>query len=388
VEVAGMMNWKNAAPTKNGAPHRVGEDKWEADVAHLSSCTTYDIRIRGCNVAGEGMWTQVEPIKSSEPPQAPYDVQTVYQQTNSVSLEWLIDDPDGAEVITCEVQIGSALSWKTIMFVDGKAPRRVQDTKWEGVIPDLCPNTTYGVRVRGRNLAGDGVWKQQQIQTVHSPLTPGDIICSSPFPGALSLEWRVVDWRFCSVDKCDIEVGGALSWFPAVFNADAGPRRFQDHIWRACLIELTPGALCKVRIRSSNKAGYSGWRTGESQVLGVPAPPVVVTQVEWAMNKMVVEWDVPNDTDEIFGYEVQASTGCCWGEPKYENEIDAPRRFKDNVWRATLSEMEQIFVQSIRIRGYNRAGPGRWSDTMQFMVKSELEKAPGFCCLRTNALPN
>jgi len=383
VEYKGMMSWKGASFAINRDPRRIGEDKWECDITHLASNTNYDLRVRGCNVAGEGVWAEVDEVTSSEPPQAPYDIQTVYQQPNSVSLEWLIDDPDGADVITCEAQVVSGLSWVNVIFADGKAPHRVENTKWEGVIPDLCSNATYGIRIRGRNAAGDGLWKQQQIQTTHSPLPPHNIICSSPFPGALSVVWRVVDARFSSVDSCEIEVSGALAWYPAVYNADAAPRRVQGHQWSACLIELTPGAACGIRIRAGNQAGYSGWRTADSEVLGTPRPPTVVRQSEWALAKMVLEWEIANDEDEIFGYEVQVSRGLFWEDAAYEDENTAPKLFKGTLWRATLLDMDETSVQSIRIRGNNRAGPGPWSDTIQFMIESELAKSSAFCCVRT-----
>merc|ERR1712137_359409 len=379
VEVLGAMSWASAQYTDKGEPSRVEGDLWQADVANLVSGTFYDMRIRGINDAGIGPWAQLEHIKSSEAPQAPFAIQTIHQGPDSVSIEWQVDDPDGADVTSGEVQIGSALSWAN---AQGEAPQRVKDNVWRGVIADLVPNTTYSIRVRAKNEAGEGLWKPQQVQTCHSPLPPHEITYSSKLPGMASLEWRVVDWKYCAVSSCEIEVGGAMSWYPAVFQECMEPQRVRDHIWSACVVDLAPGAPSALRVRAINAAGESGWRTLEVDTLGAPAPPLSIECIDWTLDKMVLTWEVGSDKDEIFGFGVEVGAGLFWGEPVYDNEDDAPRQIEGGKWKATLAQMSDSVGQCIHIRGNNSAGPGPWCDTKTYTTEGEVEKTPGYCCVR------
>lgn len=379
VEILGMMSYASAKFTWEGKPARVEGDLWQADVAELVSSTFYDMRIRALNDAGVGPWARLEHIKSSDMPDAPYSIKTILQEPESISIEWLVDDPEGAEVTSCEMQVATSLSWAD---AKGGQTQRVEDTVWRGVIAGLVPNTAYCVRVRAKNAAGDGLWKQQQVQTCHSPLPPHSIRFSSPLPGVVSLNWQVVDWKYCSVDRCEIEVGGTVTWFPAVFNEDMEPQRVRDHLWSARVSNAAPGTACTLRIRAGNKAGFSGWSTTEVLALGAPAAPLYIECVDWTMEKMTLTWQVGSDKDELFGYDVEVGEGLFWGEPVYDDEDAAPRQIEAGKWQATLSNVSPSIAQCIHIRGKNSAGPGRWCETKNYTIESELDKTPGYCCIR------
>merc|ERR1719491_1508349 len=100
----GSPYYTSPAFDAGGAPNRISDDRWQATITDVTGDTTYNVRIRGSNIAGPGPWFRHE-FKTAEKPAAPTELRCAKCAEDEACLEWQVADPDGAKVTSCEVQV-------------------------------------------------------------------------------------------------------------------------------------------------------------------------------------------------------------------------------------------------------------------------------------------
>lgn len=384
VQQRGALSWA-AAELEGGTagPQRVvGSSIWRATVVALSGATAYDFRVRGCNESGQGKWATPQEFRTSDVPTKPVLLQCLKRQPDRLFLEWCVEDPDGAEVVGCEVQVGGSLSWAAPETEAGAEPVRTSgSTTWQVTITGLVGATSYDVRVRGNNMAGVGEWSQQEaFRTSEAPPEPSGLQCAQRLPEELLLEWQVADPEGAEVSHCEVQVRGALSWAPAALEVAGGPARQQGGGWRARLVGLAGATAYEVRVRGCNASGNGQWslvqlfRTSEA-----PAKPSELRCTRRLPEQLSIEWDASDpEGAEVTSCEVQLQGSLSWAAAELEGG-SAPLRQSGETWAATLVGLVGATPYDIRVRGCNACGEGQW--LLWQLRTSDAPPAPsGFRC--------
>lgn len=406
VQLAGSVSWISASHPGGGVPSRVRDNVWSATVMGLASNTSYNVGVRAVNTVGAGFWSQETQFKTSVPPEEPYGIRMACRRVDSISLEWTVDDPEGAEVKSCEVEVAGSLSWTPVSFTEIPQRRCDGQQVWSAVVAGLTANTAYDVRLRGISNAGHGKWSATQaLKTSESPGPPLQLRCVSRKSDRLCLEWKVADPEGAEVTRCELHIGSQFGWSPAVFATTEGasvPQRTGTSTaedgtspvgtWSCELTTLTGDTSYALRVRGLNEAGIGAWSDiAQLRTSSVPACPFDVRCARRLPNELVLEWGLEEpEGAEVQGCEVQVGTSLGWkvgatssdpnhrGAATVDNEdmsCPVPRRIGGERWRAAVKGLEGNTMHTVRICGVNQAGGGQWSSQLQFKT-SEVPSAP------------
>eukprot|EP00930_Biecheleria_cincta_P034629 TRINITY_DN23904_c0_g1_i1.p1 TRINITY_DN23904_c0_g1~~TRINITY_DN23904_c0_g1_i1.p1 ORF type:complete len:904 (+),score=109.16 TRINITY_DN23904_c0_g1_i1:151-2862(+) len=364
VEIASSLSWH--AAMLSIAPAR-RNDRWRATVVGLTAATSYDVRVRGRNAAGEGMWTQNR-FTTSKPPSTPVKVKCRRRRTDGLDIEWALDDPDGAPVAECEVEVASPLSWRKASL--SLVPTRVDD-RWHARLAGLAGATSYDVRVRGKNAAGDGPWVQQRFQTSDCPSPPQGLSCTQRAPNELSVRWQVLGVEGAPTLGCEAQIFQNGYWIgTGVKRQGSRPQsKENDHAseedvdvedWSATFVGLDGATDYEVRVRACNSVGPGEWCEQSFSTAWTPPAPVAVNCIERLPDKLVLEWDIADpEGAEVTNCELQLAGTMGWYSAMIEAE-QKPTRCTGNTWRASITGLPPDADQQLRVRGRNASGPGAW----------------------------
>lgn len=356
IEVSGTLSYQ--APKVVQAPRRLRGDVWQVTAMELVGNSTYTFRVRGCNAAGAGPWVHGQ-FTTSEPPIQPTAFRCC-RFPNKLFFEFNVDDPAGAEVLSCDVQVSSGFSWVDALFANGVNPHRVQENRWQATIAELAGDTAYNVRIRGRNAIGGGEWMTQECRTSSKPGKPTYLQCSERGPDKLSLTWLLSPTEGAAMQDCEIEVRGSLSWAPAQLDTPPFKLGNTDARWGATLTGLSSGTSHRIRVRGRNQAGDGEWLRQEFSTSDAPETPHALRCVSWrSPETMWLEWNVEDpEGAAVTKCDVLVRIGeASWNEAV----LSDPMAKEGTSWRATITALSEDSLFAVRIRAGNAVGWSGWS---------------------------
>ncbi|CAK0866967.1 unnamed protein product [Prorocentrum cordatum] len=323
--------------------------------------------VRAVNAVGVGPWEQ-QTFATSTPPEAPDSLRRTARSPGTISLEWHLEDPDGAPVTACEAQVLGALGWQEAAFEGGGAPLQLPQPwgAWRCTVSALSIGTEYDLRVRGVNEAGCGAWGRGRFGTSELPAAPRRISRALRGASTLRLEWELADPEGAPVESCELHVMGALgalTWACASTKDAAGPRRARGSTWCADVVGLTGNTEYTFRARGCSAGGCGAWSEAcafwTSELPGEPTSGRCASRAT-ASDQLGLEWRIPDpEGAEVLSCEVEVATTLSWRRPQFLPNGE-PRRGDGGQWSAAVAGLSADTDYTFRARGRNASGAGGW----------------------------
>ncbi|MCL2093585.1 MAG: fibronectin type III domain-containing protein [Treponema sp.] len=245
--------------------------------------TQYIFHVRAVNAIGEGP-SAIQTATTWNAPSIPKDFEAITGDT-FITLSWSAPADDGGSAVTrYEVQINDETWINKYMSTSH-------------TFTGLTNGTSYTVRVRAVNNAGDGVVASVKSTPRTVPGAP-TIISAIAGDEAITLSWSApADDGGSAVTKYEVQLNSG-SWIDKSFGT--------SHIFT----DLTNGTSYTVSVRAVNAAGNGAEASATAIPIGVPEAPQNFKAVP-GNGQVVLTWEAPdNDGGKaIMGYEVTIDDG-------------------------------------------------------------------------------
>ena len=350
--IAYRVEWKlNTTPQWTGASGtNLGATARSRQITGLTNGLSYDVRVSAVNSAGNGpgdtdSGTPAAPVTV---PGAP-TIGSVTSGDSTLTVNWSPPASDGGSAITAyrvEWKLSTATSWPS-------ANKGVSDRSH--TISGLTNGSSYNVRVRAVNSAGNGPWDTDS-GTPAAPVTvPGAPTGLSVTSGdsTLALSWTAsANTGGAPVTSYDVQyklTSADDSAWTTVTRSGTVPTRF--------ISGLTNGLKYDVRVRAVNSEGGGPWATNsgtpEAATVTVPGAPTGL-RVTSGLGSLTVNWNPPvsDGGSAITAYRVEwkLSTATSWpGADKGASDRSH-----------TITGLTNGSEYDVRVRAVNSAGNGPW----------------------------
>ena len=365
--------------TKYRAEYQFGQGSWtEATssatgtsytITSLTCGTSYNFRVSafGDGTNARASWGSVSTTTSGStdacrPPAAPTDFSATGSH-QAVILSW--QDPSDGTIAgyLYRLRTNSDSDWRTWTPVPNSGPSTTSYT-----IAGLSNGTSYKVQIRARNVDGDSP------ASAEAKATPSDVIAPAAPTGLAAEGWvekvniRWDDPNNTSIIAYEYRLRRPTDsdWQDWVAMADVVDTRFFK------ILDLTPGTLYRVQIRSKNLAGHSPV-SNEASATPTAPPPAKPTGLrgDWGYRIIKLAWTNPNDNG-ITGYQYRfqqnrrgGQTYLPWGDWTDIAGSDA------NTVKHTLTQLTNFHNYRIEIRSKNAQGTSDASDIIRVWVPAQ-----------------
>ncbi len=258
-------------------------------ITGLANGTAYDIRVRAANRAGSGAWATIAATPATRP-RIPTNVEATASGRN-IQVTWTAPASGGAPITRYTVQScsGGCTSWRSTT-VSGNPPATT------ATISGLATATTYRVRVRAVNSAGESGWSATDTATTPTrPETPTDLTVTVSGPDKLTATWTapvsVSGVSHYNVQRCTARANSDGTWRCTSGWSNAGTATDTSHV----VTGLNGSTDYSVRVQAENAAGTSGWSNTYTAPTDPPTSPGVIDDLTaTAGNRQVrLSWTAP-----------------------------------------------------------------------------------------------
>ena len=240
-------------------------------ISGLANGTPYDIRVRASNRAGSSGWATIAATPAARP-RIPTNVQATARGRN-IDVTWTAPASGGSPITSYTVEScsGTCTSWRSTT-VSGNPPAT------NTTIGGLAEATTYRVRVRAVNSAGESGWSATDSATTPTrPGTPTGMTVSVAGPDQLSASWTaptaVSGISHYNVQRCTARANNNGVWSCISGWSNAGTATDTSHT----ITDLNGSTGYSVRVQAANAAGVSGWSNFASAITDPPQAPGNIT---------------------------------------------------------------------------------------------------------------
>ena len=221
-----------------------------ATITGLSNGLSYDVQVRATNSAGNSLWSDSASAMPTAPaaqapdaPQAP----TLTPGDGKIEVTWDAPADNGAEITDYDVQYKQSRATTWEMEWDA-GPSTT--TTISVIITGLTNGSTYQVRVRAANSAGEGLWSDLASATpaAAAPAAPANFAATAG-DGEVRLTWdnpgdaSISKWQYRSA----MAANGSGGW------ADI-PSSTKDTVSHT-VASLTNGQVHYFQVRAVNSSG-------------------------------------------------------------------------------------------------------------------------------------
>ena len=318
-------------------------------ITGLTNGTTYQVQVRAQNSVGAGDWSNsaTHTIGRPSAPAAP----TLTTGNAQLTATWTAASGNGSTITDYDVQYCSAgctndANWTSI-------PDTTPSTALSYTITGLTNGTTYQVRVRAENSAGNGPWSPAASVEVGLPSVPSAVTVSAGNE-TLTVNWTASAGNGSAITDYDVRYCSV--------NCDSSESAWQEHSQGknslstfATLRSLTNGTEYQIQVRADNRHGSSLWSPTVTATPGVPAAPSAPTLTA-ADHKILVDWSAPADNGTaISDYDVQYSSdgGTTWTELNANTTSTATD--------ALITGLTPSTSYQVQVQAENTVGTGPWS---------------------------
>lgn len=293
-----MSSWLPEAPLKVvecGTDTEGGCRRWRGRLSGLTGAAPYRVCARARNAVG---WSQAFSPEltcyTSDLPHAPKGLLCLRRQPNSVTVWMMLEDPEGAPVQSCSVQIHGVLGYglhpqsrflrvepaeATLSGGPGKVTRSAMC-----IVDGLQLETEYHLRLWVQNASGSARQPSLPLQvfTSERPRPPSQFTVKVG-PRVIEVEWELTDPVGAPVVACELEyskdsVFGTWQAFAAEPVAVAGTTTKSEEetsldaivllaqamavapvarLWRLRIDGLERETAYALRVRARNSVGWS-----------------------------------------------------------------------------------------------------------------------------------
>jgi photosystem II stability/assembly factor-like uncharacterized protein/phosphodiesterase/alkaline phosphatase D-like protein len=254
-------------------------------VAGLTSGNSYKFRVRALNASGAS--ANSTSIAAITVPPSPVTSGASSISTNSFTANWTA--ASGASAYFLDVSTDNGFN----TFLPGL--ENYPSSAVSQSITGLAPGTAYYYRVRAANVSGTSV-SSSNVNVSTLPVSPSLGASTGVTASGFTISWSPVVGA--SEYRVDISTdNNFLFYVGSYFN--------QLTIGTSLPVTgLSPGTVYYYRVRSANASGSSS-NSSISNVLTLPAPPVVNEASSITGNTFIISW---NSVSTATAYKVDVST--------------------------------------------------------------------------------
>jgi hypothetical protein len=263
----------------------------------LTNATTYDIKIRAVNIAGEGVESNMVQGTPTIVPSSSPTITSVDQGFTQLSVNFTEPEDDGGSAVTnYQFSTNGGTTWTT------RSPASISSPL---IISGLTNGTSYDVRIRAISAAGNGAQSNQITQSAGSPpLQPNaptvvntnaiqrlDVSWTAPNNGGFAITGYTLERRLGSGAWSIVYTGTATS-----FN-DPG---------------LSTASSYQYRVFATNSLGNSSFSNASTAInpANVPNTPSAPSVSNATLARLDASWTAPaNNNLTITGYTLQRRLG-------------------------------------------------------------------------------
>ncbi len=334
----------------------------EYAITGLTNGHEYDVAIRAVSGAVIGRWSDATSGTPRTTPGLPASI-SIKPGIKLLQLSWTVPLDNG----------GSAVSGYDLRYRDNEDPNPADawvevfnfwvggDLKYE--IAGLDNGTKYDVQIRALNIAGAGLWIEDQ----GVPIDPPSIAIEfkvAPAQSSLEVSWEYSDEDTAPVDYWEVRSRSLFSgrqdsdW---VVEKDIAGYR-SNHI----VAPLAGGDSYEAQVRGVNSVGPGPWsETKTGTPYTYPSEPVLSPLLP-GDGRLTVIWSVPaNDGGApITSYDLRLSKGIDPDVAGSWRELQAAWTAGDDAKLGLLlTGLENGESYWVGILAVNAAGRGDWSDS-------------------------
>lgn len=338
-------------------------------ISGLTAGTLYYVRVRARNAGGNSAWatTTGTPAAGLQPPTAPRTV-TATAGDATIAVAWAAPAGGGAPS-------GYRVEWGTGgAYTLGSADLASAARSYQ--ITGLTNGTTYNVRVRASNTAGNSAWATATATPAAATQAPGTPtgLAATPGNGQVTLAWTAPT------------TGGAATYYRVFYKAGTASSQPTDTTAWSPNPTASPVTITGL----TNGTSYAFWvlagnSEGESSLAGPaaatpaaaatapakPAPPTLSP----GDGTLVATWAAPDDGGAaITDYDVQVRAGASGAYSTWPHTGTART--------VTISGLTNGTAYEVRIRATNSVGPSAWSDPRTATPTSARIPGPAIALVR------
>ena len=293
----------------------------------LAYATAYSVSVQACNVAGCSAFSSKTCTTEPSFPATPAQPSACTSVTpNSFSIAWTAPVDNGAPITNYRLDKDGVLWANT-------------GTATSDSVTGLVPATTYQMKVRATNSAGDSAFSSPRSCTTAPdvPLTPAAPVCGVETWEAVPFSWTAPNAQGSAIIRYQVQIDGGSQ-----VNVNSGT----SHTYNG-LDVVTP---YDVRVRAVNGVGNGPW-SAATTCTTTPAPPDAPTTPVCGSSTdttVTISYTAPNDNgDPIIRFDTQVDSG----------SIDD----QGMALTATHSGLAYVTAYQVRVRAVNPSGAGQWS---------------------------
>jgi len=193
-----------------------GYRRWLGRIGGLEGATAYRLHARARNAVGWSPTHSPELFScTSDLPLAPTGLALLRRHPDCVTVGFSVEDPEGAPVEDCHVQLKGSLGYAThphSRFLRLPAEERENSRRSTGPKPALCiieglqHETDYQIRLLVQNAAGTArnASVPLQVATSERPRPPVEL-CVRVGPRTIEAEWQLQDPIGAPLTACELE---------------------------------------------------------------------------------------------------------------------------------------------------------------------------------------
>ncbi|MDE0025970.1 MAG: fibronectin type III domain-containing protein [Spirochaetaceae bacterium] len=189
------LGWRRAAATNWTEVRDIPSTQTAYTITGLDADTAYEVRVRAVYAGGEGKWSPVIAVETTEPVPV---LSAGTRTASSVTVSWTAPETD------LDLR-GYELGWRRAAATDWTEVRDIPSTQTTYTITDLEADTAYEIRVRAVYAGEDGEWSPEvAVQTTPisgsgtpaprpAPRTPPIFQIASVSPRTITLSLTAAD---------------------------------------------------------------------------------------------------------------------------------------------------------------------------------------------------
>lgn len=298
-------------------------------ISGLANGTAYEIRVSATNRAGSSGWNSVTATPAARP-RIPFDVQASNSGRN-ITVTWTAPPSGGSPISSYTVEFcsGGCTTWRS-RTVSGNPPATTT------TLTGLTEGTTYRVRVRANNQAGESGWSVSDTATTPTrPGTPTNLTITTFGNDDLTATWTaptaVSGISHYNVQRCTARANNLGVWSCISGWSNAGTATDTSHV----VTGLLGSTSYSVRVQAANAAGTSGWSNTYTITTDPPTAPETPSEfTATAGNRQVrLSWTAPATN----GARIQRYTITCTnnGTPVPNSNHRCDQASPDNTYTTT-----------------------------------------------------
>jgi hypothetical protein len=309
----------------------------------LTSGTTYNVRVRAIGAAGNSNYATTTQITlPSAPTLNPFTNVT----TTSFTVNWTV--VTGATGYDVDVSTDPAFG---VGVTTHFAPATGAITS-QAVGGPLVAGTTYNIRVRAKDAAGNSIYSTTTQMTL--PSTPTLNPVTAVTETSLTVNWNTVS----GASGYDVDVSTDAGFGAGVTTHFAlAPGTITSQAFAG---PLAAGTTYNIRVRAKNAGGNSAYAT--TTQITLPSAPTLSTYTSITTTSFIVNWSAVTGAT---GYEVDVSTDPTFGSGVINFVVAGGGTINQAVGNLVAGTL-----YNVRVRAKNGAGNSAYTLSSQITLPS------------------